>query len=120
MPRELTDRTRGASGPLATLHEVRSLKWVDTRLTFVDPSSGKVLLSVTRSGSRPISEESITRVIAWFVLGAVAGFIAEHLTGKRGGLVLATVTAAACRRWRRVRACVSPWTDDIFGDRWWG
>jgi hypothetical protein len=68
------------------------LKWVDTRLTFVDPSSGKVLLSVTRSGSRPISEESSTRVIAWFVLGAVAGFIAEHLTGKRGGLVLATVT----------------------------
>ena len=30
-------------------------------------------------------------VIAWIVLGAVAGFIAEHLTGKRTGLLLATV-----------------------------
>jgi uncharacterized membrane protein YeaQ/YmgE (transglycosylase-associated protein family) len=30
-------------------------------------------------------------VIAWIVLGAVAGLIAEHLTGKRVGLLLATV-----------------------------
>ncbi len=30
-------------------------------------------------------------VIAWIVLGAVAGFIAEHLTGRRTGLLLATV-----------------------------
>jgi uncharacterized membrane protein YeaQ/YmgE (transglycosylase-associated protein family) len=30
-------------------------------------------------------------VIAWIVLGAVAGLIAEHLTGKRTGLLLATV-----------------------------
>ena len=30
-------------------------------------------------------------VIAWIVLGAAAGFIAEHLTGKRTGLLLATV-----------------------------
>jgi uncharacterized membrane protein YeaQ/YmgE (transglycosylase-associated protein family) len=29
-------------------------------------------------------------VIAWIVLGAVAGFIAEHLTGKRTGFLLAT------------------------------
>ena len=30
-------------------------------------------------------------VIAWIVLGAVSGLIAEHLTGKRTGFVLATV-----------------------------
>ena len=30
-------------------------------------------------------------VIAWIVLGAVAGFIAEHLTGRKTGLLLATV-----------------------------
>jgi uncharacterized membrane protein YeaQ/YmgE (transglycosylase-associated protein family) len=30
-------------------------------------------------------------VIAWIVLGAVAGFIAEHLTGRRTGFLLATV-----------------------------
>ncbi len=30
-------------------------------------------------------------VIAWIVPGAVAGLIAEHLTGKRTGLLLATV-----------------------------
>jgi uncharacterized membrane protein YeaQ/YmgE (transglycosylase-associated protein family) len=30
-------------------------------------------------------------VIAWIVLGAVAGFIAEHLTGKRTGVLLATI-----------------------------
>jgi uncharacterized membrane protein YeaQ/YmgE (transglycosylase-associated protein family) len=30
-------------------------------------------------------------VIAWIVLGAVAGLIAERLTGKRTGLLLATV-----------------------------
>ena len=30
-------------------------------------------------------------VIAWIVLGAVSGLIAEHLTGKRAGLLLATV-----------------------------
>jgi uncharacterized membrane protein YeaQ/YmgE (transglycosylase-associated protein family) len=30
-------------------------------------------------------------IIAWIVLGAVAGFIAEHLTGRRTGLLLATV-----------------------------
>lgn len=30
-------------------------------------------------------------VIAWIVLGAASGFIAEHLTGKRTGLLLATV-----------------------------
>jgi uncharacterized membrane protein YeaQ/YmgE (transglycosylase-associated protein family) len=30
-------------------------------------------------------------VIAWIVLGAVAGFIAEHLTGKRTGFLLATI-----------------------------
>jgi uncharacterized membrane protein YeaQ/YmgE (transglycosylase-associated protein family) len=29
-------------------------------------------------------------VIAWIVLGAAAGFIAEHLTGKRTGFLLAT------------------------------
>jgi uncharacterized membrane protein YeaQ/YmgE (transglycosylase-associated protein family) len=30
-------------------------------------------------------------VIAWIVLGAIAGVIAEHLTGRRTGLLLATV-----------------------------
>jgi len=30
-------------------------------------------------------------VIAWIALGAVAGFIAEHLTGKRTGFLLATI-----------------------------
>lgn len=30
-------------------------------------------------------------IVAWIVLGAVAGFIAEHLTGKKTGLLLATV-----------------------------
>lgn len=30
-------------------------------------------------------------VIAWIVLGAVAGVIAEHLTGRRTGLLLATI-----------------------------
>jgi uncharacterized membrane protein YeaQ/YmgE (transglycosylase-associated protein family) len=30
-------------------------------------------------------------IIAWIVLGAVAGFIAEHLTGRKTGLLLATI-----------------------------
>ncbi|HEU5475481.1 MAG TPA: GlsB/YeaQ/YmgE family stress response membrane protein [Actinophytocola sp.] len=30
-------------------------------------------------------------IIAWIVLGAIAGFIAEHLTGRRAGLLLSTV-----------------------------
>jgi uncharacterized membrane protein YeaQ/YmgE (transglycosylase-associated protein family) len=30
-------------------------------------------------------------VIAWIVLGAIAGFIAEHLSGRKTGLLLATV-----------------------------
>jgi uncharacterized membrane protein YeaQ/YmgE (transglycosylase-associated protein family) len=30
-------------------------------------------------------------VVAWIVLGAVAGFIAEHLTGRRTGILLATI-----------------------------
>jgi uncharacterized membrane protein YeaQ/YmgE (transglycosylase-associated protein family) len=30
-------------------------------------------------------------IIAWIVLGAIAGFIAEHLTGRKTGLLLATV-----------------------------
>ena len=30
-------------------------------------------------------------VIAWIVLGAVVGFIAEHLTGRRAGFLVATV-----------------------------
>jgi uncharacterized membrane protein YeaQ/YmgE (transglycosylase-associated protein family) len=30
-------------------------------------------------------------IFAWIVLGAVAGFIAEHLTGKRTGFLLATI-----------------------------
>jgi uncharacterized membrane protein YeaQ/YmgE (transglycosylase-associated protein family) len=45
---------------------------------------------VARSG-RPVRKESIMGVIAWIVLGAVAGLVAEHLTGKRTGLLLATV-----------------------------
>ncbi|MEJ3742925.1 GlsB/YeaQ/YmgE family stress response membrane protein [Actinomycetes bacterium KLBMP 9797] len=34
-------------------------------------------------------------VIAWIVLGAVAGLIAENLTGKKTGLLLATVIGIA-------------------------
>lgn len=30
-------------------------------------------------------------IIAWIVLGAIAGFIAEHLTGRKTGFLLATV-----------------------------
>ncbi len=30
-------------------------------------------------------------ILAWIVLGAIAGFIAEHLTGRRTGFLLATV-----------------------------
>lgn len=30
-------------------------------------------------------------IIAWIVLGAVAGLIAEHLTGRKTGFLLATV-----------------------------
>lgn len=30
-------------------------------------------------------------IIAWIVLGAICGLIAEHLTGRRTGFVLATV-----------------------------
>ena len=30
-------------------------------------------------------------IIAWIVLGAVAGLIAEHLTGRKTGLLLSTV-----------------------------
>ena len=30
-------------------------------------------------------------VLAWIVLGAIAGLIAENLTGKRTGLLMATV-----------------------------
>jgi uncharacterized membrane protein YeaQ/YmgE (transglycosylase-associated protein family) len=30
-------------------------------------------------------------IIAWIVLGAITGFIAEHLTGRKTGLLLATV-----------------------------
>ncbi len=33
-------------------------------------------------------------VIAWIVLGAVAGVIAEHLTGRRTGLLLATTVGS--------------------------
>jgi len=34
-------------------------------------------------------------VIAWIVLGAVAGLIAEHLTGRKTGLMPATVIGIA-------------------------
>jgi uncharacterized membrane protein YeaQ/YmgE (transglycosylase-associated protein family) len=34
-------------------------------------------------------------IIAWIVLGAVVGFIAEHLTGKRTGFLMATVLGIA-------------------------
>lgn len=34
-------------------------------------------------------------VIAWIVLGAVAGLIADNLTGKKVGLLLATVVGIA-------------------------
>ena len=40
---------------------------------------------------RPDRKEILMGVIAWIVLGAIAGVIAEHLTGRRSGLLLATV-----------------------------
>jgi uncharacterized membrane protein YeaQ/YmgE (transglycosylase-associated protein family) len=30
-------------------------------------------------------------IIAWIILGAIAGVIAEHLTGRKTGLLIATV-----------------------------
>lgn len=42
-------------------------------------------------GFRPTSKESLMGVIAWIVLGAVAGLIAENLTGRKAGLLRATV-----------------------------
>ena len=30
-------------------------------------------------------------IIAWIVLGAIAGVIAEHLTGRKTGLLIATI-----------------------------
>ena len=57
---------------------------------------GNAALWVARlSGHRPTSEESIMGVIAWIVLGAVAGLIAEHLTGRKTGLMPATVIGIA-------------------------
>jgi uncharacterized membrane protein YeaQ/YmgE (transglycosylase-associated protein family) len=44
-----------------------------------------------RSGATRIGWEILMGVIAWIVLGAIAGFIAEHLTGRKTGLLLATV-----------------------------
>jgi uncharacterized membrane protein YeaQ/YmgE (transglycosylase-associated protein family) len=40
---------------------------------------------------RPDRKEILMGVIAWIVLGAIAGVIAEHLTGRKSGLLLATV-----------------------------
>lgn len=34
-------------------------------------------------------------IIAWIVLGAVAGFIAEQLTGRRAGFLMATLVGIA-------------------------
>jgi uncharacterized membrane protein YeaQ/YmgE (transglycosylase-associated protein family) len=41
--------------------------------------------------ARPDRKEILMGVIAWIVLGAIAGVIAEHLTGRKSGLLLATV-----------------------------
>ncbi len=30
-------------------------------------------------------------IIAWIILGAICGLVAEHLTGRRTGLIVATV-----------------------------
>ncbi len=43
------------------------------------------------SGSGPIGKENPMGVIAWIVLGAIAGLIAEHLTGRKTGLLQAAV-----------------------------
>jgi uncharacterized membrane protein YeaQ/YmgE (transglycosylase-associated protein family) len=36
-------------------------------------------------------KEKLMGIIAWIILGAVVGFIAEHLTGRRTGFLMATV-----------------------------
>lgn len=46
-------------------------------------------------GHRPAIKESVVGVVAWIVLGAVAGLIAENLTGKKTGLLLAAVIGIA-------------------------
>jgi uncharacterized membrane protein YeaQ/YmgE (transglycosylase-associated protein family) len=46
-------------------------------------------------GHRPTIKENVMGVIAWIVLGAVAGLIAENLTGKKTGVLLATVIGIA-------------------------
>jgi len=39
----------------------------------------------------PQAKENLMGIIAWIVLGAIAGIVAEKLTGSRTGIVLATV-----------------------------
>jgi uncharacterized membrane protein YeaQ/YmgE (transglycosylase-associated protein family) len=34
-------------------------------------------------------------IIAWIVLGAIVGYIAEHLTGRRAGILMTIVTGIA-------------------------
>ena len=36
-------------------------------------------------------DDNIVGIIAWIVLGAIAGIVAEKLTGSRTGLVMATI-----------------------------
>jgi len=44
---------------------------------------------------RHITKENLMGIIAWIVLGAVVGFIAEQLTGRRTGFLLATLVGIA-------------------------
>jgi hypothetical protein len=48
-------------------------------------------------------------VIAWIVLGVVAGLIAENLTGKRTGPLLATVIGIYFPRWLSSPTSRSRW-----------
>jgi uncharacterized membrane protein YeaQ/YmgE (transglycosylase-associated protein family) len=48
-----------------------------------------------RHAGRHITKENLMGIIAWIALGAAAGFIAEQLTGRRTGLLLATLVGIA-------------------------
>jgi uncharacterized membrane protein YeaQ/YmgE (transglycosylase-associated protein family) len=81
-----------ASGCCLSSGLERTGKGTPPRPPLMDQSMGNATMWVApASEHRPTTEESVMGVIAWIVLGAVAGLIAEHLTGKRTGLLLATV-----------------------------
>jgi uncharacterized membrane protein YeaQ/YmgE (transglycosylase-associated protein family) len=64
---------------------------VADRRTPQQDTPGEATEAVAPLRSDPIDKEFVMGIIAWIVLGAIAGFIAEHLTGRRTGFVLATI-----------------------------